>query len=68
MPFLFLGLKWFLSKEYSQYYGRSRQFSRPVGVRCSMGLGRNPLIDGLFQHTFKFNFLLVEKFTEIPFD
>ena len=39
----------------SQYYGRSRQCGCPVGARYSMGLGRNPLINGLTQHTFKFN-------------
>ena len=37
----------------AQYYGRSRQCGRPVGAQCSMGLGRNPLINGLIQHTFK---------------
>ena len=34
-------------------YGRSRQCGRPVGAQCSMGLGRNPLINGLIQHTYK---------------
>ena len=52
----------------AQYYGRSRQCGRPVGARCSMGLGRNLLINGLIQHTFNLNFLFVEKFTVIPFD
>ena len=52
----------------SQYYGCSRQYGRPVGARCSMGLVRNPLINGLIKHTFKFNFLFVEKFTVIPVD
>ena len=32
----------------AQYCGRSR----PVGAQWSMGLGRNPLINGLVQHTF----------------
>ena len=44
----------------SQLYGRSRQYSRPVGAQCSMGLDRNPLINGLIQHTFKLNILFVE--------
>ena len=48
-------------------YGRSRQCGRPVGAGCSMGLGRNLLINGLIQHTFKIFFLYVEKFTVIPF-
>ena len=39
-----------------QYYGRSRQCGCPVGARCSMGLGKNPLINSLIQHTFKLNF------------
>ena len=30
-----------------------------------MGLGYNPLINDLIQHTFKINFLFVEKFTVI---
>ena len=51
----------------SQYYGRSGQCGRPVGARCSIGLGRNPLINDLIQHTFKLNFLCLEKFTVIPF-
>ena len=50
------------------YYGRSRQCGRPIIARCSMGLGRSPLINGLIQHTLKLNFLFVEKFTAIPFD
>ena len=52
----------------TQHYGRSRQCGRPVVALCSMGLGRNPLINGLIKHTFKINFLFVEKFTKIPFD
>ena len=44
----------------SQYYGRSRQCGCPVGDQCSMGLDRNPLINGLIQHTFKLNFLFVK--------
>ena len=52
--------------ERAHFYGRSRQCGRPVGARCSMGLGRNPLINGLIQHTFKINFLFLEKFTVIP--
>ena len=52
----------------AQYYGRNRQCGRPVGAQCSMGLGLNPLINGLIQHTFKLNFLFVEKLTVIPFD
>ena len=51
-----------------QFYGRSRQCSRLVGAKCSMGLGRNPLINGLIQHTLKINFLFIEKFTAIPLD
>ena len=45
----------------TQFYGRNRQCGHPVGAQCSMGLGRNPLINGLIQHTFKINFLLVAK-------
>ena len=52
----------------TQSYGHSTQCGRPVGARCSMGLGRNPLINGSIQHTFKLNFLLVEQFTVIPLD
>ena len=33
-----------------------------------MGFGRNPLINGLIQHTFKLNFIIVKKITVIPFD
>ena len=44
----------------SRLYGRSRQWSRPIGSRCSMGLGRNPQKNGLIQQTLKF--------TVIPFD
>ena len=51
----------------AQLYGRSRQCGRPVEARCSMRLGRNPLINGLIQHTLKLNILLVEKFTAIHF-
>ena len=50
----------------SQYYSRSRQCGRPVGIRPE--LVRNPIINVLIQHTFKLNFLFVEKYTEIPFD
>ena len=52
----------------SQFYGRSRQRGRPVGARCLTGLGRNPLLNALIQHTLKINFLFVEKFTVIPWD
>ena len=45
----------------AQLYGCSRQCGRPVGARCSMGFGPNPLINGLIQHTFKFNILFLEK-------
>ena len=48
-----------------QFYGRS---GRPVRARCSMGLGRKPLLNGLIHHTFKISFLFVEKFPVIPFD
>ena len=51
-----------------QLYGCSRQCSRPVLARCSIGFGPNPLINGLIQHTFKLNILLLEKFTVIHFD
>ena len=37
-------------------------------VLLEMGLGRNPLINGLIQHTQKINFLFVEQFPVIPFD
>ena len=50
----------------AQYYGRSRQCGRPVGAGCSIGLGWNPLMNGLIQHTFKLNLLFVEKLTVIP--
>ena len=50
----------------SQFNGRSRQCGRLVLAR--MGLGQNPLINGLIQYTFKLNFLFLEKFTVIPFD
>ena len=43
-----------------EYYGCSRQCGRPVGALCSMGIGQNPIINGLFQHTFKLNLLFVE--------
>ena len=46
----------------------SRQCSRPVLARCSMGFGPNPLINGLILHTFKLNILFLEKFTVIHFD
>ena len=52
----------------TQFYGRSRQCGRPVGAQLSMGLGRNPLINGLILHTFKINILFVEKFTVILYD
>ena len=52
----------------TQFYGRSRQCGHPVRARCSLGLGRNPLINGLFQHTLKINFLFVKKNAVIPFD
>ena len=53
----------------TQFYGRTRQCRRLVGARCSRGLGRNPLINGLIQHTFKtfFSFFF-EKFPVIPYD
>jgi len=51
-----------------QFYGCSRQCGRLVRARCSMELGWNPLINGLIQHTFKFNILFLEKFTVIHFD
>ena len=46
----------------------SRQCSRPVLARCSMGFGPNPLIHGLILLTFKLNILFLEKFTVIHFD
>ena len=49
-------------------YGRSRQCGRPVGARCSMGLGQKPLTNGLIWHTFKLNIIFLEKFTEILLD
>ena len=58
----------FERKILTQYYGRNRQCGRPVGTQCSMGLGRNPLINGLIQHTFKLNILFVEKIIVIHFD
>ena len=51
-----------------QLYGCIRQCGRPDGARCSIRLGRNPLINGLIQHTFKLNILFEEKFTVIHFD
>ena len=45
----------------TQFYGCSRVCSCPVGPWCSMGLGRNPLINGLIQHNFKIHFLFVKK-------
>ena len=50
----------------TQFYGRSRQCGPLAGAQFSMGLGRNPLINGLIQHTFQINFLFVEKFPVIP--
>ena len=32
-------------RDITRLYGRSRQCGRPVGAPCSMGLGRNPLIN-----------------------
>ena len=52
----------------SQLYGCSGQGGRLVGARCSMGFGLNPLINGLIQHTFKLNILVLEEFTVIHFD
>ena len=52
----------------SQLYGCRRQCGRPVGARCSMGFWPNTLINGLIQHTFKLNILLLEKITVIHFD
>ena len=52
----------------TKLYGCSRQCSRPVLARCSMGFGPNPLINGLIQHTLKLNILFLEKFTVIHFD
>ena len=46
----------------------SRQCSRPVLARCSMGFGPNPLINGLILHTFKLKILFLEKLTVIHFD
>ena len=43
-------IRW--SNANSQFYGRSRQCGRPVVAWCSFGLVRNPLINGLIQHTF----------------
>ena len=60
-PVIFSNLDIFPLEALACLYGCSRQCGRPVGAPCSMGLGRNPLINGLIQHTFKFNFLLVEK-------
>ena len=55
-------------KSTPQLYGCSRQCGRPVGARCSMGFGPNPLINGLIQQTFKLNIIFLEKFTLIHFD
>ena len=33
----------------ARLYGRSRQCGRPVGAQWSMGLGQNPLINGLIK-------------------
>ena len=49
-----------------QFYGRGRQCGCPFGAQCLMGLGRNPLTNGLIQHTL--NFLFVGKFPVTPFD
>ena len=46
----------------AQFYGRIRQCGRLVRAQCSMGLGRNPIINSLIQYTFKINFVFVEKF------
>ena len=47
----------------TQLYECSRQCSRPVLARCSMGFGPNPLINGLILHI-----LFLEKITVIHFD
>ena len=47
----------------AQLYGRSRQCGCPVGALIEWEFPSNPLINGLFQHTFKINFLFV-----IPWD
>ena len=52
----------------TQLYGCSRQCGCPVGARCSIGFGPNPLINGLIQHTFKFNIFFLEKFKVIHCD
>ena len=52
----------------TQLYGCSRQCSRPVLARCSMGFTPNPLINGLILHTFKLNILFLEKCALIHFD
>ena len=62
------GLGIMLQAAGSQFYARRRQCCCPVGARCSMGLGRNQLINGLIQHNFKINLLFLEKFTVTPFD
>ena len=68
-PIILIGKIRFLYDDVpSRLYGRSRQCSCPVGARCSMGLGRNQLINGLNQHIFKLNILFIKKFTVIPFD
>ena len=59
---------WARLRHKARLYGRSRQCSRPVGARWSMGLGRNQLINGLIQHTFKLNILFLQKYTVISFD
>ena len=52
----------------SQLNECSRQCSRPVLARCSMGFGPNPLINGLNLPTIKLNILFLEKFTVMHFD
>ena len=43
---------------------------QPWPISCwpahRMGIYSNPLINGLIQHTFKINFVFVEKFSVIP--
>ena len=59
---------WWTGRLLAQLYECSRQCSCLVLARCSMGFGPNPKINGLLQHTFKFNILFLEKFTVIHFD
>ena len=49
------GKGWIAEWRGSQLNECSRQCSRPVLARCSMGFGPNPLINGLILHTFKLN-------------